>query len=82
LEAVVIADTWLRLSGDRWVPAEDDPQLAAYYRGTYAYIARSVDLAMRHMERPCVGVVCDLDAPCPRHERTGEVVQRYLRRYQ
>lgn len=45
----------------------------------HASVARQVDLAMAHGDRPCAGGDCDLDEPCPRHARTLEVVERYLR---
>lgn len=44
----------------------------------YASIAEMVDLAMRLDARPCTGNGCDEDR-CPRHERTTQVVDRYLR---
>ena len=37
-----------------------------------------VQLALRHQAKPCIGEPCDLDAPCRRHRRTGEVVLRYV----
>ena len=45
----------------------------------YSYIANQVDLAMKHGDKPCIGNECDLDSPCTRHERTIDVVNRYMR---
>lgn len=59
-----------------------DPQIAYYYRNPskYAETARTIDLCMEFMHRPCMrGDSCDLDYLCARHERATEVVSRYLR---
>lgn len=45
----------------------------------YASIAQKVDLAMELSARRCTGGGCDEGRACPRHERVGAVVERYLR---
>lgn len=50
-----------------------------YDRGVYGSTALKVDLAMAHTDRPCVGGECDSAAPCERHRRTAQVVERLTR---
>lgn len=49
-----------------------------YDRGRYGEIATKVDLALLLDSRPCAGGTCD-ERRCPRHARTAQVVDRYLR---
>lgn len=58
-----------------------DPQLRYYYKHPqkYAETARAIDLCMFIGKKPCVGYSCDLDAPCKRHDKTAEIVNRYLK---
>lgn len=42
----------------------------------YAEKARMVDIAMRHMGKPCIGDGCDIDKHCKRHTRTASLVFR------
>ena len=58
----------------------DKAEMEIYQKGRYAEAARWVDLAMLHGSKPCIGGGCDLDDPCPRHERTPDVVNRLIRR--
>jgi hypothetical protein len=44
----------------------------------YGETARRVDLALLLDSRPCAGGHCD-EHRCPRHARTAQVVDRYLR---
>jgi hypothetical protein len=59
---------------------QTDPEMRVYNKSPrkYASIALQVDLCMAHSRRPCAGGECDED-PCPRHQRTPQVVSRYLR---
>ena len=41
---------------------------------------KKVSLAIKHMDKSCIGEPCDLEAPCKRHNRTIEVVMRLARR--
>lgn len=59
-----------------------DPQLECYQRMSPQQYARAHDaiaIAMRIGERDCTGNGCDLGRPCPRHARSLEVAERYLR---
>ena len=58
-----------------------DSQLHVYqnHPEKYAEIWNKVNIAHRHGSKPCIGDGCDLDAPCKRHDRTLEVVERYYR---
>lgn len=59
----------------------DDIQIHVYRTmpQRYGHIADQVNVAMRHSNKPCVGDGRDEGSPCPRHERTIRVVDRYLR---
>lgn len=66
-------------------------QMEAYRQGRYAETADKVVLCERVSERGCCGGIddygerapdhCDLDAPCWRHGRLFEIVDRWWRRY-
>ena len=58
---------------------KNDPEMKVYQSGRYSSTARQVSLAMEISRRPCAGGECDEGAPCPRHQRTLQVVSRYLR---
>ena len=48
---------------------------------SYAKIAKQVDIAMRHSDKPCIGDMCDDMHTCKRHERTIDIVGRFQRRF-
>lgn len=52
--------------------AETDP-------AKYPRIAENVDKAMAHSRKKCLGEDCDDGAPCRRHGRTAEIVNRWRR---
>lgn len=44
--------------------------------GSHHKTAHKVNIAMKHMDKPCIGEPCDVDAPCKRHKRTTTLVRR------